>query len=103
MITLYRERKIMFYKYGYLITFLIYLLYDLTYIVKDSYYDYSISIREFVIMILSSLLLSFILLIWIKKGNLKTRIMKGFKLSLFWNYLILIISNGFVIYLTIAA
>ncbi len=90
----------MFYKFGYLISVLLYLLYDLIFIIKDSEYDYLISIREHGIMIFLSVLLSLILLVWIRKGDFKSRITKGLKLSLFWNYLILILSNGFVIYLT---
>ncbi len=90
----------MFYKFGYLISVLLYLLYDLIFIIKDSEYDYFISIREHGIMVFLSVLLSLILLIWIRKGDFKSRITKGLKLSLFWNYLILILSNGFVIYLT---
>lgn len=91
----------MFYKCGYLISVLVYLLYDLIFILKDSDYDYYFSIREHGVMVLLSVLLSLILLTWIKTGDIKSRITKGLKLSLFWNYLILILSNGFVIYITL--
>jgi len=92
----------MFYKFGFLITAVAYCVYDLIFILTDPAYDYLISIRQFGVMMALTILLSIILLIWIQESNLAIRISKSIKISLFWNYLILIISNGFVLYLTVS-
>ncbi|MFT5348369.1 MAG: hypothetical protein ACI9M3_001409 [Bacteroidia bacterium] len=85
-----------FFDYGFVTPVIFYLIYDIALMTSDPLYDYITSIRVFGLMLFLTLILTAVILVWIPNEVLKYRIHKSFKISLFWSYLVLVISEGFL-------
>jgi hypothetical protein len=94
----------MFYKIGYLITALIYLILQTILILINQSFGQFIMIKESAIVISIVLLLAFIasifLSIWIKNSDFKIRLLKAFKISVFGSFLVLMCSEIYLIAIT---
>jgi len=94
----------MFYKIGYLISALIYLILQTILTLFYQSFGQSIMIKESAIVISIVLVLAFIasifLSIWIKNSNFKIRLSKAFKISVFGSFLVLMCSEIYLIAIT---
>lgn len=82
------------------IPILVYSIVDFSIGIYDPNYLIIGSILFHLIMILLTFILGQLLLIFIEQENRHERLMKAFKLALFWNYSLLIFTDGYILLIT---